>query len=393
MTRLRLLMVTSRYWPLVGDTEQITARLADGFSERECDVTVLTAKWHADWPATVMHRLINVVRVSHSPRGGWNTLRYMRALSRWLRQHGGDFDLAYVMNLKHDAYAVVGAARAVGLPVVLRARRAGPTSDCAWQATARFGNRIRRRCQAAQAFVASTPVGADQLQVAGYSAAERINDGCEEAPLRSAAERFNARAALADINHDLAVAEYAPVAVCVERLTKGRGLPELVHSWVPVAQRWPGAKLWLIGDGPLRDTLYEQIVDLGLHHQVYMPGSFDDLHEVYQAADVFISPSPNFGATQALLDAMASGLPILAADTPDMRGIIEDGVQGRLLVSGDTDALATVVQQMAESPGVGSQMGLAARRRASEAFPISRTIEAHEQLFQRVVNASPQSLA
>ena len=385
MTRLRLLIATPRYWPLVGDTEQITARLADAFCDRGIEVTVLTAKWHADWPWTVRQRRTKVVRLPYSPRGGWNTFRYMRAVGRWLRANREDFDLVYVMNLKHDAYAVVGAAKGLRLPIVLRAQRASASGDCAWQTKARFGKRIRKRCVAAHAVVSTTRVGAKELIEAGYSSVTQIQHGTQELPPRSAAERFHARAALADINHDLAVAEYAPVALCVERLREGRGLPELVQAWLPIAQRWPSAKLWLVGDGSMRQTLYEQIVHVGLHHHVVMPGSFDDLVGLLQAADVYISLCPDFGATQALLDAMSAGLPILAADTPDMRELIESGVQGELFTPNDTSALAKSVSDLSETPGRGVQRGLAARRRANEEFPLARAVDAHEELFRKVM--------
>jgi len=288
------------------------------------------------------------------------------------------------MNLKHDAYATVGAAASLRLPVMLRARRAGPTSDCTWQTTARFGKRIRKRCQAAGATVASTRLGAEELAAAGYSSVVRIEDGTEEAPSRSAAERFRARATLADINHDLAVAEYAPVAVCIERLLPGRGLENLIRAWLPIAQRWPSAKLWIIGDGPLRDGLYQGLVDIGMHNHVLLPGSFDDWHELYQAADAYVSASPDFSTTQALLDAMAAGLPILAADTPDIHDVLESGVQGYFFESSDPNSLLDLVSRLSESPGLGMQLGLAARRRAGEAFSMTNTVDEHERLFLRM---------
>ena len=384
MKRLRLLMVTPRYWPLVGDGEQTTARLADAFCSRGMDVTLLTAKWHSDWPARVMHRQTHVERLPHAPRGGWTTLRYMRALSRWIRGRRADFDVIYVMNLKYDAYATLSAAASLRLPVVLRGRRAGPTGDCHWQATTRFGKRIRKRCQAASVVVSSTQMGLKELTDASYSSVVRIDDGTREAPERSAADRFRARATLADTNHDLAVAEYAPVAICIERLQTGRGVEDLIRAWVPIARRWPSAKLWIVGDGPLRSGLYEGIVDMGLHHHIVLPGSFDDWSELYQAADAYLSAAPGFSTTQALLDAMAAGLPVLTTDTPDMHDVLESGVQGYFFDAQDPNSLLDLVSQLSESPGLGAQLGLAARRRANEAFPLATTVDKHEELFRRV---------
>lgn len=388
MNSLRILMVTPRYWPLVGDTERLTTRLANEFCARDCPTTVLTARWHTDWPESVVHREAVVQRLPGSPRGGWTTFGYMRALSRWVRQHATEFDVVYVMNLRQDAYAIVGALRPHAPPVVLRSQRAGVTGDCYWQEQARFGSRIRRRCQAAAAIVSSTNVSTDELLRAGYSKVHKIEYGADKIEPRSAASRFHAREALADVNQDLRVSEFAPVAICVDRFAERRGLPDLIRAWLPIADRWPSSKLWLIGDGPLRDSLHESVVELGLRQQIAMPGSFDELSELFHAADVFVSPAPDYGTTQAMVEAMAAGLPIIATDTPDVRELVDDGTHGYLVPSGQRRQLAERISQLFEATELALQFGLAARRRANECYSLYRTVEDHLNLFQQLCHAA-----
>ena len=381
----RLLIVTPRYWPLVDDTACVAATLADAFSREGISTTILTAKWHMDWPEQVVHREAVVHRLPHPPRGGWLKFRYLRSLSRWLRQRADDFDLVYVMNLRQDAYATVGVAEGVGMPVVLRAQRAGAAGDCHWQATARFGRRIQRRCQAADVVVASTRFATHELHQAGYDSVRCIEDGVAQRAPRSPAERFRARQALADANYDLAVAEFAPVAVCVERFVEHRGIAELVTSWLSIAARWPSAKLWLIGDGPLREALHEGIVQRELHHHICMPGSFDDWTELLHAADVFVSPTPAFGTTQALLEAMAVGLPVVAMDTPDIREVIEPGREGLLIPPGERHRLSEAIDTLFELPERAVAIGAAARARIELTRPLARTVAAHLDLVQQLL--------
>lgn len=387
MNRLRLLMITPRYWPLAGDTERVTEMLADQFAQRGVTTTVLTASWDGGWPTTICQRLTRVERLPTAPRGGWSTFRYLRSLATWLRAHRTDFDLVYVMNLRDEAYAAVGALRGRGVPVVLRAERAGASGDCRWQSHARFGRRVRQRCQQAAAVLASTQGAVAELVAAGYSAARYIPPGAAARPVCTAADRYHARAALAEINHDLAVAEYAPVALCVDRLAEDRGLAALLRAWRPVGLRWPSAKLWIVGDGALREALYNLAVDLQLHHQVYLPGSFDDLSELYQAADVFVSAAPDFGATQALLDALAAGLPVVAADTPDLREIVADNVAGHLLPPDQPQRWTATLSELFESPAQLAQLGQAARTQISAVAPLERTVDEHLKLFKQL--ASP----
>ncbi|MDA1052680.1 MAG: glycosyltransferase family 4 protein [Planctomycetota bacterium] len=393
MNPMRLLMVTPRYWPLVGDTERVTTRLANEFCVRGCPTTILTARWHSNWPESVVHRHAVVKRLPGSPRGGWTTFRYMRALARWVRQHRAEFDVVYVMNLRQDAYAVVGALGSLDPPVVLRSQGARATGDCHWQEHARFGRRIRKRCQSAAAIVASTDVSADELLRAGYSSVHRIDYGAEALEPRSAASRFHAREALAAANQDLEVAEFAPVAICVDRFAEGRALADLVRAWLPIADRWPSAKLWLIGDGPLRDSLYDSIVEFGLRQQIAMPGSFDELSELYHAADLFVSPSPDYGTSQALVEAMAAGLPIIATDTPDLRELIDDAIQGYLVPPGDRQRLSERIAQLIDATELALQYGLAARRRANECFSLSRVVEDHITLFKQLIYSASRGTA
>jgi glycosyltransferase involved in cell wall biosynthesis len=317
----------------------------------------------------------------------------MRALARWVREHHEEFDIVYVMNLRHDAYAVVGALRADDVPVVLRAQRARETGDCHWQDHARFGKRIRNRCQGAAAIVAATNVTSDELLRAGYTSIHRIDYGAEEMEPRTAASRFHARTALADANQDLEVAEFAPVAVCVERFAEGRGLADLIRAWFPIADRWPSAKLWLIGDGPLRDSLYQSVVDLGLRQQIAMPGSFDELSELYHAADLFVSSAPDYGTSQALVEAMAAGLPIIASDTPDVREMVDDAIHGFLVPPGDRQRLSEQIAQLFDSTELALQHGLAARRRARECYSLSRVVEDHLTLFEQLAHAASRGTA
>jgi glycosyltransferase involved in cell wall biosynthesis len=319
----------------------------------------------------------------HAPLGGWSTFRYVRSLARWLRAHRHSVDLVYVMNLRHEAYAAIGALRNHGVGVVLRPRPA----DCLWLETAPLGARLKRRFFQADAIVASTDRIRDDLLRAGYAAERipRIRNGAWVGPHKDSALRYQARAALAEINLDLAVAEYAPVAVAAGPLCEGRHLFELVAAWRTIADRWPSARLWLLGDGPLRETLYERIVDYGLHHQIVLPGSFDELLDVFQAADVFVAPTPATEGAQFALEAMAAGLPVVAADGPDYREVVEHGVSGLLVAPGDGPALAQALTSLFDAPQLGAQWGLAGRRRVADDLSAARATQLHLQLFERIV--------
>ncbi len=384
MSPLRLALVTRRFWPLVGGAEVAMANLAAEFRRHGHQATIVTAQWEKHWPGELVHREVPVVRLAQPKLRGWGTLRYMYALSSWLAAQKPKLDGVLVSMLKHDAYAAIGALRGSGLPVVLRAEGGGPAGDCTWQATARFGLSIRRRCCEADAIIAPSPSIAQELLAAGYESGKikQIDNGVPLPPPRAPVQREAARAALAEANWDLKCEPDAPLAVYTGRLHADKGLADLVRAWPPIAKRWPHARLWLIGDGPQREELFASISDLGFRYQICLPGSFDEIDDVLAAADVFVLPSYSEGMSISLLEAMAAGLPVVASDIPGNRALVTHEQEGLLVPPRDIKALSAAINRVFDSPALGVQLGAAGRKRVAEHFSLEKMARAHLALIE-----------
>ncbi|MFO0901400.1 MAG: glycosyltransferase family 4 protein [Pirellulales bacterium] len=387
MSALRVALVTRRFWPLVGGAEMVMSNLASELRAQGAAVTIVTAQWEPSWPTEVVHREAPVVRLPNPPQRAWGTLRYMMALQRWLRRHQQRLDVVYVSMLKHDAYAAIGALSDTSVPVVLRAEGGGQTGDCHWQATARFGLRIRRRCQQAEAVIAPSPAILDELLEAGFPAARTLqipNGVAVEAP-RTLAHRAAARFALAESNPDLASSDQSPIVVYTGRLHEAKGLRDLVEAWTTVLRRWPYARLWLVGEGPDREELYEKILDLGLRGFVMMPGSFDDVQDILNAADVFVLPSYQEGMSVSLLEAMAAGVPVVATDIPGNRLIVDHQRHGLLTPTRDPARLAQAICDVLGQPEASQRRAAAAFQRVRDEFSLAHMARTHLELFAELV--------
>ncbi len=383
MNPLRLLIVTPRYWPLAGEMERGLTLLAEGLHDYGVQSTVLTAAWAGDWPCQFVHREVPVHRLPHAPQGGWHTLRFLRSVSRWLRDHRSEFDLVYVARLRNEAYAAVGALLKTSIPVLLRCGE----HDCEWQQQARFGRRIKARCQQAEAIIVSNQRVGSALVEAGYDrpVIHHIPWGVPIGADRSSAARSEARRTLAAANHDLAASDVTPIVVCVTRLDDSQALQPLIQAWQTIAKRWPSAKLWLIGDGPRRHDLYEVLVYDGLHRDCLMPGSFDELGDVFQAADLSVTVHQSIDETPALLQAMAAGLPLIAAATQANRDILAGVDGGLLLPQVDPSSLAAAISGLLETPDLAARLAAAARRIAGQQYSLDTMALLHRQLFDQLV--------
>ncbi|MCP3694380.1 MAG: hypothetical protein GY917_19400, partial [Planctomycetaceae bacterium] len=87
MKPLRSVLVTRRFWPLVGGAEMVMANLGAEFQQRALPCQILTAQWEASWPVEVVHREVPVVRLRNPRQRIWGTLRYLRSLANWLKAH------------------------------------------------------------------------------------------------------------------------------------------------------------------------------------------------------------------------------------------------------------------------------------------------------------------
>ena len=387
MTPQRLVLVTRRFWPLVGGAEKAMAELAGGLRARGWPVTVLTARWEESWSERIELYQVPVMRLPQPRRRIWGTARYLWALRRWLRRRRGQYDLVYVSMLKHDAYTALAAG--CRTPVVLRAEGAGQTGDVAWQQASRLGRIIRRRCRQADALVAPSGQIEEELCAAGYppTRVHRIPNGVRIPPPADNDRRLAAREALATAHTSLYVPPGGPLAVYAGRLHSGKGLEDLVAAWMKVLVSWPYGRLWLAGEGPHRATLAAQIDRLGLSSRVLLTGVFEQADDLLAAADLFVLPSYEEGMSLALLEAMAAGLPIVATNIPGNRELVDHGHHGLLVPPGRPEQLAEAILRILEEPSAAEAMGRAARDRAIARFSLDQMVDRHLDLFCELLSS------
>jgi glycosyltransferase involved in cell wall biosynthesis len=358
MAPLRLAFAAPRFWPLMGDGPEHWLALAESLAAAGHAVTVVTPQWKRTWPRQMAIGRVALVRLRGSGRGGWSTLRWMYSLASWLADQKG-LEGVIAAGLRHEAYVALGAAAKVRLPVILLAGE----GDLAWQRTATFGSRIATRCGAAQAIVAASKTLADELVQSGYSreAITIIPRRAAVCPPTSAKARDAARSALAAVNYDLATTSTAPVALAIGRLDEQHRFGDLVRAWRIVAARRSEARLWIVGDGPERERLFRQISDLDQRFRVLIPGTFDCLDELLAAADLLLVPGEHTMPPLAMLQAMAAGLPVVAADAPAIRECLVHDQTGLLHPRGEFKAIAELVLQLFDQPGKAITLGAAAR--------------------------------
>ena len=141
----------------------------------------------------------------------------------------------------------------------------------------------------------------------------------------------------------------------------------------------------LVGDGPDRPAVEEEIRRLGLGSAVRLLGERSDVAELLGTAHVFVLSTRSEGLPLSVLEAMAAGLPVIASRVGGVPELVVHGETGMLVPPGDPDALATAIEQLLEDPLHARRLGEAARARVAKHFDIAAVRQAHLDLYRRTL--------
>ncbi len=197
-------------------------------------------------------------------------------------------------------------------------------------------------------------------------------------PVQRFARGEGARAAAREL---LGLALDAPVLGCVGRLVALKNHALLLGLLPQLRARFAGLQLVLIGDGPLRAELAQQVQTLGLGDCVHFAGDRSDVARLLCAFDVFVQPSRTEGLSIALLEASAAGCAIVASRVGGNPEIVAEGERGRLFESEDAAGLQAVLAELLADAGQRRRLGDAARAWAEREVGIERARERHAALY------------
>lgn len=190
-----------------------------------------------------------------------------------------------------------------------------------------------------------------------------------------------ANAAAADLR-PLGIRSSGPVVITVGRLEEQKGIEFLLWAAALVLNRIPGCQFLIVGDGPDRDSLQALASALEIADSVFFAGHRGDVPELLKASSVFALASLWEGMPNALLEAMAAGLPVVATSVEGSSEVVESGVSGLLVEPRDVQGLAEALLRLLLNPEDATALANAAQHIAAEMFAKSRVVSAYDQLYR-----------
>jgi glycosyltransferase involved in cell wall biosynthesis len=278
------------------------------------------------------------------------------------------------------------AARLAGVPVVLHTFHGhvfhsyfSPTKSRLYILIERFGARLSTR------IITISPRLREEIANYGVTKSERI----EIIPLGFELDLFASQPrATGDFRRSLGIPMDAKLVGAVGRLVPIKNLQLLLEAAALARQSDPNIRVVLVGDGELREELKAQAAAMGLAEAVVFAGWRRDLANVYADLDAVVISSHNEGTPASLIEAMATGCPVVATRVGGVPDLVVDGETGRLVPPGDREALAAALLALFREPELTARMAELARRRVLERHQAQRLVADIDRLYRELLAAA-----
>ncbi len=290
---------------------------------------------------------------------------------------GGDFDVVH----SHLPYAAAFGRLVAAWP---RARRPSLvyTEHCMWDETARPVKALNRATIGLDDRVLVVSEAArDALPSAVRRRARVVVHGIEPEPIREAALRRPEYRR--EVRAELGLAEGELLSLTVANFRWQKGHDVLLRAARSVVGRGLPVRFVFVGDGPLRRDLERERAALGLDDQVLFVGARDDVPRLLAAADLFVLPSRYEGLPLALMEAVCSGVPVVASAVSEIPNLLTDGADALLVPAEQPAALAGAVATLAQDAALRARLSAAALG-LSQRFDVRRCTREVEAVYDEL---------
>lgn len=365
---LSVLMVSPEFRPLMGGYQRAAERLSSALGRTGARVVVVTERRDRAWPAHERIDGYELQRLNCWYRPRLHVLSSLFVLAVFLLRHGRGFDVWHVHQYGQQAALVIALGKLLRRPVLLKLTNSADMGIRTTLGEGRWGRVLRYLHRRVSACLATSPETRTEAIEFGIPA-ERVHlvpnglDGAQFVPVDAHA-RGAARARLG--------LRCERLALFVGRLAWEKNPLALIDAWAMIdATQREGATLALVGDGPHADAVRERVAARGLAASVHLAGAREDVALWYQAADFLVIPSHIEGLSNTMIEALASGLPVISTRVSGSSILVESPPAGAIVACGDVAALAQAIAGLLADPSARATLAGNARAKFESHFSVA----------------------
>ncbi|VUZ84773.1 Glycosyl transferase group 1 [Candidatus Methylomirabilis lanthanidiphila] len=376
-------MISPQFRPIVGGYERAAERLSAGLAALGHAVTVITERRDRAWPAQEERDGFRVRRLWCLYRPRLHMLTSMTAFAWFLVTQGRRFQIWHLHQYGLHAVLAVGLGKFLHRPVVLKL---ASTKDQGLERTAsalplaRIAQALLRRVDAAVALTYEMKEEALRFGIPA-SRIHVVGNGVDTLAFRPHGEEERTH-----FKRQLGI-DAKGMVVSVGRLSEEKNPDGLLRAWQIALSDLPtNWKLVLVGDGPMRAELEAFVNDHGLVASVILAGQQSRVEDWMKAADIFVLASHWEGLSNTMLEAMASGLPVISTRVSGCVDLLEKTGAGAVVETGDIATFAEMIVRLAKDPTLRYQMGYAGRPAVEREYSIKVIAAHHKQLYHNLLD-------
>lgn len=375
-------MVIAHFYPSLGGAERQAQRLSESLQAGRVAVKVITSPY----PMAPAHEVISgfdVYRVGRPPTNWIGSLRFSISIFWWMLLRRTTYDIVHCHMASTATLVAALVGRVCQKPVVLKLGAGGYLGDLWRLKHTSFAGRVKLELlkRLVSMFVAISEEIRQELHIAGIPDEKivRLPNGVDTTRF-CPADKVKREA----IRRELGLSS-SPVCLFSGRLVKEKGIFDLLHAWKSVVGEIKDAQLIILGEGADAEAFSCKVKEMGLSSCVRMPGKSDNVPDYLRAADLFVLPTYCEGMSNAVLEAMSTGLAVVATAVGANPEVIRDGMTGILVPARDPKALADALAALLRDVNQAEALGRSGRQRVEALYGIDAITERYSGLYNALL--------
>lgn len=381
---MRVLTVTMLFYPYVGGAEKQAWKLSKKLITKGVSVKILTGRWFKDTPKEEMIDGLPVIRCFtfrqvFSLKGlrKFGVYTYLLTLFLYLIKHRYEYDIIHIHQLGPHAFPGVVAARLLGKKSLIKVGNSGQASDIKVMQENRqiWGTKyLFPKTRTCDRVIAISNLIKQELLENGFRFDQivRLSNGVEVDEIKPKTDYSITGKVL---------------LTYVGRLHRQKGADILLDALKKMTELRPDLcwQLMILGTGPLTSQLKHQAQKHDIADRIEFYGVVDNVVDYLAKTDIFVLPSRVEGLSNALLEAMAAGLPCVATDIAANTEIIQHGYNGLLTPEENEEAMAQSLLRLIDDETLRTQLGEQARRTIVECYSLETIADKYLELYKSLL--------
>jgi glycosyltransferase involved in cell wall biosynthesis len=374
---LKIIFVIRYFYPFIGGLEKKALNLAAALVQRGVRVEIVTSRFFNKWPQKETIQGIPIYRLPSPRIKIAGAFIYLFSLCSYIFNNRKNICIIHAFQVGYSSALAVFMGRLFNKPTILNLAGSGGGGDICRHRSTPWGRVFLFFCCRALRIVIVNQEMYRELKTVAYDVRSivRIPNGVDLKTFKPAENR--------DLVREKMGMQGKTLILYTGRLSREKGLDFLIRVFSKLAPEEP-AILYIIGDGPERSRLQNQVRNATLENAVHIRKAVNDVVPFLQAADIFIMPSWHEGLSNSILEAMACGLPVIATRVEGNAELIEHGVNGLLVAPGNDAQLVTACLSLISDSAQARALGQNAQKTVHGKYTMEQVVEQYITLYTSI---------